>query len=206
MEVGSHAVGCGTRPIASTCSTIPPVQYVRLLKSILNGDVEGFYNRGSMRRDILEAPPVTLSLVGGSPLICVRQRGRWQDRVITTPAAGATTSSLVLAALLWAFLASRWTLFPQEDTCRSPRTRSRTGCGRRARRSIEEGDRATRAAQRTHPAVNLGADSRTRCGYAPTSRSSSASRRRPDDRADDPQPDPPDRRARYLSGDHRRAW
>ena len=91
MEVGSHAVGCGTRPIASTCSTILPVQYVRLLKSILNGDVEGFYNCGSMRRDILEAPPVTLSLVGGSPLICV-QRGRWQDRVITTPAAGPTTS------------------------------------------------------------------------------------------------------------------
>jgi peptide/nickel transport system permease protein len=103
-----------------------PVQYVRLMKSILNGDVECFYNCGSMRSAFLEALPVTLSLVGGAALIavltgvalaliCVRYRGRWQDRVITTAAAGAySLPSLVLAALLWAFLAYRWKLFPQE--------------------------------------------------------------------------------------------
>jgi peptide/nickel transport system permease protein len=103
-----------------------PVQYVRLMESILSGDVECFYNCGSMRSAFLDALPVTLSLVGGAALIaiatglglallCVRYRGRWQDRLITTVAAAAySLPSLVLAALLWAFVAYRSNLFPNE--------------------------------------------------------------------------------------------
>ena len=92
-----------------------PVQYVRLLKSILNGDVEGFYNlrrhaqghpRGAAgvalarRRLAPDLRPLTGSLAG--PRHHHAGRGRY------------SLPSLVLAALLWAFLASRWTLFPQE--------------------------------------------------------------------------------------------
>ena len=40
-----------------------PVQYVRLMKSILKGDVECFYACGSLRQVFLEALPVTISLV-----------------------------------------------------------------------------------------------------------------------------------------------
>ena len=72
-----------------------PVQYVRLMKSILNGDIECFYTCGSLREVFFEALPVTISLVAGAALIAVglgvwlaliavRHRGRWQDRLITT--------------------------------------------------------------------------------------------------------------------------
>ena len=103
-----------------------PVQYFRLMKSILKGDVECFYQCGSLRQVFLDSLPVTISLVAGAgliavglgvwlALICVRHRGRWQDRLITTAASAAySVPSLVLAALLWAFVSYRWGLFPQE--------------------------------------------------------------------------------------------
>ena len=67
-------------------------------------------------RRVRGALPVTISLVAGAGLIavglgvwlamvCVRHRGGWQDRVITTAATAAySVPSLVLAALLWAFV------------------------------------------------------------------------------------------------------
>jgi peptide/nickel transport system permease protein len=103
-----------------------PVQYVRLMKSILNGEIECFYTCGSLREVFFEALPVTISLVAGAgliavglgvwlALIAVRHRGRWQDRLITTAATAAySVPSLVLAALLWAFVSYRWGWFPQE--------------------------------------------------------------------------------------------
>jgi peptide/nickel transport system permease protein len=103
-----------------------PVQYVRLMDAILSGDVECFYNCGSMRSVFLAALPVTLSLVAGAALIailsgvglamvCVRYQGRWQDRAITTAAIAAySLPTLVLASLFWAFLAYKWQLFPEE--------------------------------------------------------------------------------------------
>ena len=103
-----------------------PVQYVRLMKSILKGDVDCFYSCGSLRQVFLDALPVTISLVAGAgliavglgvwlALICVRHRGGWQDRLITTAATAAySVPSLVLAALLWAFVSYRWGLFPEE--------------------------------------------------------------------------------------------
>ena len=102
-----------------------PVQYVRLMKAILNGDVKCFYGCGSLRSAFLEALPVTFWLVGGAALFAiatgvalalfsVRHRGRWQDRVITNLAAAAySVPSLVLAAVLWAFAAYKWRLFPE---------------------------------------------------------------------------------------------
>ena len=103
-----------------------PVQYARLMKSILNGDVACFYGCGSLRTAFVEALPVTLSLIAGAAvlsvgagiwlaLICVRHRGRWPDRLITTASAAAySIPALVLSALLWGFLAYRWEIFPFE--------------------------------------------------------------------------------------------
>ena len=103
-----------------------PVQYVRLMKSILNGDVECFYGCASLRTAFVQALPVTLSLVGGATLIailagtglallCVRHRHRWPDRLITGAAAVAySVPSLVLASVMWAFLAYKWQIFPSE--------------------------------------------------------------------------------------------
>jgi peptide/nickel transport system permease protein len=107
-----------------------PVQYVRLMKHILDGDIDCFYACGNLREVFVEALPVTISLVAGAGLIaiglgvglamvCVRHRGGWQDRLITTAAAAAySVPSLVLAALLWAFLSYRWGLFPEEGYVR----------------------------------------------------------------------------------------
>jgi peptide/nickel transport system permease protein len=107
-----------------------PVQYVRLMESILNGKIECFYSCGSLRDTFVQALPVTISLVLGAgliavgvgiglALICVRHRGRWQDRLITTVATAVySVPSLVLAALLWAFLSYKWGLFPQEGYVR----------------------------------------------------------------------------------------
>ena len=107
-----------------------PVQYVRLMESILSGDVGCYYACGSLRTVFFEALPVTISLVAGAGLIAVglgvwlamiavRHRGRWQDRLITTAASAAySVPSLVLAALLWAFVSYRWGLFPQEGYVR----------------------------------------------------------------------------------------
>lgn len=114
-----------------------PVQYERLMKEILNGEVECFYGCGvtenaatepeNLRAAFIDALPVTLSLVAGAALIaiglgislalvCVRHQGRWPDRVITAAATAAySVPSLVLAALLWSFLAYKWQLFPQRD-------------------------------------------------------------------------------------------
>jgi peptide/nickel transport system permease protein len=104
-----------------------PVQYERLMKEILKGDVECFYGCGSVRAAFVEALPVTLSLVAGAALIavglgvslalvCVRHRGRWPDRVITAAATAAySMPSLVLASLLWGFLAYKWGIFPERD-------------------------------------------------------------------------------------------
>ena len=103
-----------------------PVQYVRLMKEILNGNVECFYGCGSLRSAFIEALPVTFSLVAGAVLlaigtgvtlagICVRHLGRWQDRLITAAAAAAySIPSLVLAAVLWGFLSHKWGLFPAD--------------------------------------------------------------------------------------------
>ena len=105
-----------------------PVQYARLMEAILSGDVECFYGCGSLRTAFLEALPVTFWLIGGAALlaigtgialglICVRHRGQWQDRVITTAATAAySIHSLVLAALFWGFLAYKWRLFPEAGT------------------------------------------------------------------------------------------
>ena len=102
-----------------------PVQYTRLMDSILSGDIACFYGCGNLRDAFLDALPVTLSLVIGAGLIaivagvglamvCVRHQGRWQDRVITTAATAAySVPTLVLAALLWGFLTYRWNVFPQ---------------------------------------------------------------------------------------------
>ena len=107
-----------------------PVQYVRLMESILNGEIECFYSCGSLRDTFVQALPVTISLVLGAgliavgvgiglALICVRHRGRWQDRLISTVATAVySVPSLVLAALLWAFASYRWGLFPQEGYVR----------------------------------------------------------------------------------------
>jgi peptide/nickel transport system permease protein len=103
-----------------------PTQYVRVMEGILSGDLRCFYGCSSMRDAFLAALPVTFSLVAGAgliaialgvwlALICVRHRGRWPDRVITTAAAAAySLPSIVLAALLWAFVAQKWQLFPEE--------------------------------------------------------------------------------------------
>jgi peptide/nickel transport system permease protein len=107
-----------------------PVQYVRLMENILNGEIECFYTCGSLRDTFVQALPVTISLVAGAgliavgvglglALICVRHRGRWQDRLITTVATAVySVPSLVLAALLWAFVSYKWGLFPQEGYVR----------------------------------------------------------------------------------------
>jgi peptide/nickel transport system permease protein len=107
-----------------------PVQYVRLMENILNGDIECYYSCGSLRDAFVQALPVTISLVAGAgliavgvgiglALICVRHRGRWQDRLITTVATAVySVPSLVLAALLWAFLSYKWGLFPREGYVR----------------------------------------------------------------------------------------
>jgi peptide/nickel transport system permease protein len=103
-----------------------PTQYVRLMEGILSGDVECFYGCASLREAFLQALPVTLSLVAGAGLIavalgvwlalvCVRHRGHWPDRVISAAASAAySLPSIVLAALLWAFLSYRWGLFPRD--------------------------------------------------------------------------------------------
>ena len=103
-----------------------PVQYVRLMEGIFNGDVECFYGCGSLRTAFVDALPVTFWLVFGAGLIsiglgvglalvCVRYRGRWQDRAILTAASAAySVPSIVLAAVLWAFVAYEWGVFPEE--------------------------------------------------------------------------------------------
>jgi peptide/nickel transport system permease protein len=100
------------------------------MESILTGEVGCYYSCGSLRTVFFEALPVTISLVAGAgliavglgvwlALICVRHRGRWQDRLITTLATAAySVPSLVLAALLWAFVSYRWGLFPEEGYVR----------------------------------------------------------------------------------------
>jgi peptide/nickel transport system permease protein len=102
-----------------------PTQYVRLMEGIATGDVECFYGCANLRTAFTDALPVTVSLVAGSgllavgfgvwlALVAVRHRGRWPDRVITAGATAAySVPSLVLAALLWAFVAYRWNLFPE---------------------------------------------------------------------------------------------
>jgi peptide/nickel transport system permease protein len=103
-----------------------PVQYVRLMENILNGKVDCFYGCANLREAFFQALPVTVSLVLGSALlsvglgvwlalICVRHRGRRLDRLITAAAAAVySVPSIVLAALLWAFVAHKWALFPDE--------------------------------------------------------------------------------------------
>jgi peptide/nickel transport system permease protein len=107
-----------------------PTQYVRLMGDILSGDLKCFYGCGSLRETFLQALPVTVSLVAGAgfiavglgvwlALICVRHRGRWPDRAITALASAAySVPSIVLAALLWAFVATRWQLLPAEGYVR----------------------------------------------------------------------------------------
>jgi peptide/nickel transport system permease protein len=101
-------------------------QYVRLMGDILSGDLKCFYGCESLRETFVQALPVTVSLVAGAgliavglglwlALICVRHRGRWPDRAITAAASAAySVPSIVLAALLWAFVATKWRLLPTE--------------------------------------------------------------------------------------------
>jgi peptide/nickel transport system permease protein len=103
-----------------------PTQYVRLMEGIFNGEVECFYGCGSLRTAFLEALPVTFWLVLGAgalaiglgvglALICVRNQGRWLDRAITTLATVLySVPSLVLAALMWTYLALEWRVFPDD--------------------------------------------------------------------------------------------
>ena len=103
-----------------------PVQYTRLMESILGGDVKCFYNCGSLRSAFLDALPVTISLVVGAmaiaigvgvalALLCVRRRGSRLDRAIVVGATAVySVPSLVLAALLCGFVAKRWELLPAE--------------------------------------------------------------------------------------------
>ena len=101
-----------------------PVQYVRLMKGIIGGDVSCFYGCGNLRRAFFDGLPVTISLVFGAAviaiglgvglgLVCVRNRGRLLDRVISTGAVAAySVPSLVLAAVMWTFLSYKWQVFP----------------------------------------------------------------------------------------------
>lgn len=104
-----------------------PVQYVRLMKGIVNGSVPCYYGCPSIRDAFAEALPVTLSLVAGAAvlsiglgvllaLICVRYQDGWQDRLVMTFARIIySVPSLVLAAVLWGFLCSRLQIFPDRD-------------------------------------------------------------------------------------------
>ena len=103
-----------------------PTQYVKLMEGIFNGEVECFYGCGSLRTAFLEALPVTFWLVAGSAalaiglgvglaLICVHNRGSRLDRAITTLATVLySVPTLVLAALLWTYLALEWGVFPDD--------------------------------------------------------------------------------------------
>jgi peptide/nickel transport system permease protein len=113
-----------------------PVQYERMMMEILRGEVECYYGcdptetqaeTGNLREEFFEGLPITVSLVLGAAviaialgvslaLVCLRHRHRWPDRLITAVATAAySTPSLVLAALLWAFLAHKWRVFPEGD-------------------------------------------------------------------------------------------
>jgi peptide/nickel transport system permease protein len=112
-----------------------PVQYARLMKQILSGEVDCYQGcdplagneldqPGSVRAAFVEAIPVSLSLVAGAAviaialglwlaLVCVRHRGSWVDGLISAAATAAyAVPSLVLAALLWGFLTYKWQIFP----------------------------------------------------------------------------------------------
>jgi peptide/nickel transport system permease protein len=101
-----------------------PTQYVRLMERIVTGEVECYYGCGNLRQAFVGALPATVSLVIGAGLIavglgvwlgmvCVRHRGRRLDRAITAAATFAySVPSIVLAALLWAYLVYKWGLFP----------------------------------------------------------------------------------------------
>jgi peptide/nickel transport system permease protein len=111
-----------------------PVQYTRLMKQIFSGEVDCYQGcdlsanelaqPGSVRGAFLEAIPVSLSLVAGAAaiaialglwlgLVCARNRDSWVDRLISAAATAAyAVPSLVLAALLWGFLAYKWQIFP----------------------------------------------------------------------------------------------
>jgi peptide/nickel transport system permease protein len=101
-----------------------PVQYVKLMEGIFTGEVECFYGCGSLVDAFVDALPVTFSLIAGTAvlaigigvglaLICVRNRGRPLDRAITTLATVLySVPTLVLAALLWTYLALEWRVFP----------------------------------------------------------------------------------------------
>jgi peptide/nickel transport system permease protein len=101
-----------------------PVQYVRLMDRIVSGEVECYYGCGNLRQTFVGALPATISLVLGAGLlavglgcwlgmVCVRHRGRWPDRAITAAATAAySVPSIILAALMWAYLVYKWQLFP----------------------------------------------------------------------------------------------
>jgi peptide/nickel transport system permease protein len=103
-----------------------PEQYVRLMEDIIAGDVACFYGCPSLRQAFFDALPATLSLVAGAAviaiglgvglaLVAVRHRGRWPDRLISSGAVVAySVPSLVLAAVLWAYLSYKWRIFPQD--------------------------------------------------------------------------------------------
>ena len=103
-----------------------PVQYVEVMKGTFDGSIECFYSCGSLRSEFFHALPVTFWLVAGAAaisigggvflaLICVRYRGRWVDRAISAFATFLySIPSLVLGAVLWAYLVHKWQLFPEE--------------------------------------------------------------------------------------------
>jgi peptide/nickel transport system permease protein len=103
-----------------------PVQYVRLMKGIIGGDVECFYGCGNLRSAFFEGLPVTFSLVVGAAviaigtgiglgLVCARYRGRFLDRLISRAAVVAySVPSLVVASVMWVYLSYKLDLFPAE--------------------------------------------------------------------------------------------
>ncbi len=101
-----------------------PTQYVRLMGGIFGGDLECYSSCGNLRDDLVARLPVTLWLVAGAmafalalgtalALVCVRHHGGRVDRLVLGAAAVLqSVPSLVLSAVLWAYLCRRTEVFP----------------------------------------------------------------------------------------------
>ncbi|UJA18907.1 ABC transporter permease [Thermoleophilia bacterium SCSIO 60948] len=103
-----------------------PAQYLGIVGGVLDGSAECYTACESLRDAFLEALPVTLWLIAGAAAIalglgvwlgmaCARDPGSQTDRAIGALASAlVSTPALVAAALLYAFLALRWGIAPQE--------------------------------------------------------------------------------------------
>ena len=131
-KLGGGAKGSGvSRDLATDIYGLEdpyPLQYARLMKGIVLGDVECYYASacGNVREAFFERLPVTFWLVAGAALlaiaggmllalVCVRHRGTAVDRAVSRLAVVLySVPSLIVAALLWSYAAFRWELFPTE--------------------------------------------------------------------------------------------